>query len=185
MRIILIRHGKPAMPTFRPVTASDFGRWIQAYNHANLCDQSLPTAELYGLAADCNLVICSHLTRSVESAKKLGKEIHRSDVIFREMELPWGNFPAIKLSPNLWSVIFRILWFFGFSKNSESCAAAKIRARTAALELATLAQESGTVLLVGHGFLNKFIARYLLKNGWRCVTRPGNDYWSYNIYELK
>jgi hypothetical protein len=51
------------------------------------------------------------------------------------------------------------------------------------MKLTELAAEHSHVLLVGHGFINHFIARELLKSGWTGPGRPGPEYWSYGVYE--
>lgn len=53
----------------------------------------------------------------------------------------------------------------------------------AALRLIELAEEHQKVLLVGHGFINHFIAKELQKGGWYGPTRPGKRFWSYGTYE--
>ncbi len=57
------------------------------------------------------------------------------------------------------------LWLFSFSKNGEFFKQAKNRARLAAEKLIALAQTHHDVLLVGHGFINHFIAKELKKRG--------------------
>ncbi|MBS3935323.1 MAG: hypothetical protein KGZ43_04045 [Sulfuritalea sp.] len=60
---------------------------------------------------------------------------------------------------------------------------ARRRARQAAERLAELAEEHQNVLLVGHGFINHFIAKELQKSGWLGPSRPGKGFWGYGIYE--
>ena len=47
--------------------------------------------------------------------------------IFREMGLPFGKLSYPRISPDVWAVIFRVLWFLGYSANSESFRKAKQR----------------------------------------------------------
>lgn len=186
MRIILMRHGKPNVPYFSPITAEDFKTWIYKYDHVGLCDNTHPSPEAVTLAANCNFVVCSNLVRSTETAKRLGvKEIHRVYASFREMQIPGYSFPVIKLLPKIWSAIYRGLWFCGFSKNTESFSKAKVRAEYAAIELEKVAKRNGSVIFVGHRFLNKYIAKHLLSNGWDGPTNPSPRFWSYGIFEYK
>lgn len=185
MRIILMRHGKPDIRSHNAVTAENFKDWVYAYNQAGLCEKNNPSPEIVTIASDCKIVVCSNLLRSTESAKRLGiDEIFRIDENFREMDMPYSSFLSFKLSPNIWSVIFRTIWFFGFSKNGESFSEAKARAIYVATELEEIAKEHDSVLFVGHVFLNKYIAKQLILNGWRCSKNLSDRYWSHSIFEL-
>ena len=166
MKIILLRHGKPRVPVFGKLRACEFHQWIEAYNLAPLDPNSKPSTELVSLAKRCDTIICSNLRRSIESAKVLGvKDIHSIDAIFREFELPYAKGlsrkGAPKLSPGVWSVLYRILWFMGYAPNCEPFSAAKQRAASAANILQNKAVSNQTVLFVGHSLLNNFIAKKL------------------------
>lgn len=73
----------------------------------------------------------------------------------------------------VWIVLVRVLWVLGFSRNGESLRNAKKRANHAAARLVELAEEHQQILLVGHGFINYFIAKELRKRGWSGPSRPG------------
>ncbi|HAT23869.1 MAG TPA: histidine phosphatase family protein, partial [Pantoea septica] len=51
----------------------------------------------------------------------------------------------------------------------------------AADRLITLS-EQGTVLLLGHGLMNKMIARELRKRGWQAEKHASSRHWSSAIY---
>ncbi|MCL7708677.1 histidine phosphatase family protein, partial [Enterobacter kobei] len=71
-----------------------------------------------------------------------------------------------------------MLWLCGLSGNAETLHAAKARAATAAENLATLASnKEGPVLLMGHGIMNRLIARRLLRQGWCEIRKSEEDYW--------
>ena len=59
----------------------------------------------------------------------------------------------------------------------------KMRARAAADELVALATEHRSVLLIGHGFMNRYIAGCLLESGWRGPGSINQGYWSFSSYE--
>lgn len=186
MRIILVRHGKPDTPNAAALRARDFTDWIDRYNSAHLCSDSKPTAEIIDRARNCNAVVCSHLSRSLESASALGlTQITYSDKLFREMEMPSWHFPSPHLAPQIWAVLFRVFWFLGFSSNAESFQQAKARALEAAEKLLTLAQTHRSVVFIGHGLLNRYIAKALLAHSWQGPTNPGKDYWKYGVYESR
>ena len=151
---------------------------------ANFTDRKRSRPYAIEVAKSCNIVVCSDLPRSVESARALGvNEIDFIESMFREMELPHGSFPSPKLSPNIWAAFFRLLWFFGYSSNGESLREAKSRASKGANRLKEIAANNGSVLLVGHGFVNRFIANELVSNGWQGPANPGKQFWEFGVYE--
>ncbi len=184
MRIVLLRHGKPDLPEYGKLRANEIHLWISSYNSTGLAPKIAPLREVFEIANTCNTVICSDLLRSIESAQALGvKQIDIIDPIFREMGLPYGSFPFLKMHPSRWAAFFRVLWFFGYSSNSESLREAKLRARNGAKKLKEETALRGSVLLVGHGFVNRFIAEELLSSGWKGPKNPGRRYWEFGVYE--
>ena len=181
MQIILLRHGKPKMPE-QSIRADKFNEWIAAYNSASLCDASLPSDETIAIGVDAKAVICSNLPRSIESAQRLGLQPTFTDSLFCEMEMPYWSFPSPALSPNIWAVLFRLCWFAGFTSHAESFKDAKVRANNATNQLIKIAQEHQQVIFIGHGLLNRFIAKALLKNGWLGNKNPGKQYWGCGVY---
>lgn len=103
------------------------------------------------------------------------------DALFCEAQLPHGDWRLPRLSPFTWAFIFRVLWLCGYSRNVESAGAARLRASTAAQRLQSLAGE-GPVLLLGHGVMNRMIAKQLLADGWTRQQRNGSQYWSAAVY---
>ncbi len=182
MRITLLRHGKPAYELKGNVRARDLGEIARLYDSSGIVG-SPPSQTIAAVKRD-SLVVCSHLERSVESAKALGfTEIHLSDALFCEAAIPYFGGGSITLPIRIWVVILRIMWLFGFSRNGESFASTKKRATEAASRLAVLSTEHQDVLLVGHGFINHFIAKALLKNGWSGPSTPSKQFWGFGIYE--
>ncbi|WP_051911558.1 histidine phosphatase family protein [Methylomicrobium agile] len=184
VKIILVRHGEPDLPFWRNVKASEFQQWIKFYNSAGIKKENLPPKEVCEVVSDCSTVVCSDLPRSIESAKALGvTTVNYIDPIFREMGLPYVDWNFPKLSPTIWATLFRLLWFAGFSRNSESLKSGKLRATGAAEKLKDFAHEHGSVTFVGHGMINRFLANELLSSGWRGPLNPGKRYWEFGVYE--
>jgi len=184
VRIVLLRHGKPDVPDFAKLQAKDVKTWIASYNAAGLAVNDSPHVAAVTVSKACNYIVCSDLPRSIESAKAVGVgRVIKSHAVFREMGLPSCSFPSPKLPANAWAVIFRVLWFLGFSHNCEPLSEAKRRAVNGAKLLVKAAEKHQSVLLVGHGLLNRFIARELIKNGWSGPTTPGKKYWDFAVYE--
>jgi broad specificity phosphatase PhoE len=182
VRITILRHGKPEFEWQRTVSGSDFRSLERAYDSAGIVGN--PPKESLGLVNHHKCVVCSDLPRSIQSAKALGaNSIHFSSEIFREMNLPYFDNAPIKLPLNYWAILLRSLWFVGFSKNAESISIAKARAKEASKKLVELAGEHNSVLFVGHGFLNHYVAKELLANNWLGPRSPGKRYWEYGTYE--
>lgn len=161
------------------------GEWIRAYDASPLAEHSKPALELQKLARDCKFIVCSDLSRSIESAEQIGKnKILLKSPQFSEAGMPYPNNVALNLHPLAWAVIFRILWFLGYSSNAESYGSTKLRAEKASRKLVQLSKEHGHILYVGHGIFNRLIVKELLKNGWRGSKRPSREYWGFTNYEI-
>lgn len=77
------------------------------------------------------------------------------------------------------------MWLCGFSRNVEPLGIAKQRAVQAVDILVTSVKASnGPVLLMGHGVMNRLIAKELISQGWKERRRQGNGYWNAAIYSL-
>ena len=183
-KIILIRHGKPRIPSLNKLCPLMFSNWVNSYNTSGLCPDSPPTDEAIKIAHKCNAIVCSELPRSMESAKALKLDkITLSSSVFNEAGLPVSSWRFPRLSPKVWAVFFRILWLFGYSQNSESFKEAKTRAEEAANQLKMLADNDSPVLFVGHGVFNRLVANELNATGWSGPKNPSTKYWSYGVYK--
>lgn len=185
MEIVLLRHGKPKIETRDNVTASDFGQWVHAYNRTGIDNTHAPSPITIAKAKACSAVVCSHLPRSIESAKALGVEnIEMQDSLFRECDMPYADWTFLQLPVLWWSVVFRVLQILGHSANAESFREARERANLCALRLSELAKKHESVLFVGHGSLNWLVSRKLQRMGWVGPKSVGHGYWDYGIYRF-
>jgi broad specificity phosphatase PhoE len=183
MEIILMRHGNPSFSGGRKVAAHEMSRWIQQYDLSCIGDDQPPEASRV-LAHRALMVFSSTLPRAISSAHNLNLKPEIIDKIFREAELPVYLIPAVKLSPFCWVIVFRLMWLCGMSKKAESLAMAKRRARQATGMLVEHARENtGPVLLIGHGIMNRLIAKELISLGWKKRTGAGKGYWEAGVYE--
>lgn len=182
MQITLLRHGKPAFELKGNVRALELGLIARSYDLSGIAD--LPLDETVLAVQSSQFVVCSHLPRSIESAKALGfSDIHLQDLLFSETSIPHFSRGLLSLPAGVWLVLLRVLWLFGFSKNGESFKQSKNRARLAADKLIELAETHHDVLLVGHGFINHFIAKELKQRGWQVSLKPGRNYWEYGVFK--
>lgn len=185
-RIILLRHGKVDYPPISILSASSFSEWVAAYDSNKLDVSSKPSDDAMRIATNTNAVVCSELPRSLESAKVLGfEDITLCHSLFNEAGLPTANWNYPHLSVRIWVILFRLIWFFGYSDNCETYAEAKARASHASNKLIEIAEEHQSVIFIGHGIINRFIANELRKRGWSGPKIPSRKYWDFGIYNRK
>jgi broad specificity phosphatase PhoE len=180
-KIILMRHGQPKLDATDKMSALDMKDWIEQYDRSEITDQPVPDASKQ-LAAIATVIVSSNAPRALTSVQALGLKPAFVDALFREAPLPYGHWKLPRLSPFTWAFILRVLWLCGYSRRVESVGIARMRARTAAQRLQSLASE-GPVLLLGHGFMNRMIARQLEADGWTRQKRNGSQYWSATVYQ--
>jgi broad specificity phosphatase PhoE len=174
MEIILIRHGKPTSASNPIINACEYTKWIRRYNFSDVAINSRPETineqfkSLYTLSSD--------LKRAIHSANiyvdKYPAEINK---IYREMEIPRYKLP-FNLKAWNWVYLSRILWMIGVNGPFESFTQAKMRADIAATELIKIAIRQDKVILFGHGFINRYIRKSLIKQGW-LLRSKSNAYW--------
>ncbi len=123
-------------------------------------------------------IATSDLPRARESAQLIapGRSLV-CDPVFAEAEVPSSIPLRVALAPRYWSVLARLAWFCGWSRGVESLREARARARRAAARLAELAAEHGSVMLVGHGMMNRLISGALRGGGWSGAA-SGFAFWS-------
>jgi len=183
MEIVLLRHGKPAMAEGGKLSSSQFGAWVAEYNQAGIDLALPPTKQVLETAAECDFVICSHLPRSIESARALDVDcVDINDSLFREFEMPYANLTTPRFSATTWSAIYRVMWLAGFCANAESYRQAKQRGLACVEQLLEYANRYRRVLFVGHGALLWFICKQLLLRGWLGPKGSPRSYWDFNRY---
>lgn len=185
MEIALLRHGKPTVTENDKLSAIEYTGYMRQYDDAGIDLAHPPPKEVSRRAETSSVILCSDLPRAIESAKTLSNS-HEVvvDSVFREITMPSINMNTFKFSAKTWGVISRAVWFLGYSNGSESFRQAKERAATAAKQLIGLAETHGSVVLVSHGFVNYFIGRALLANGWEGPSIPCWKYWGVGLYKF-
>lgn len=185
MHITILRHGVPDLSGWGKISSSRMPEWIKAYNAAGVKQEAHLFAEKMGRELAHKFIVCSDLARSVHSTQLIGyQSSHLIDAIFREAELQDIRIPLLRLTPHTWSIVFRLFWFAGISNKAESIEPFKQRVSLAAAKLVQLAHEHDSILLIGHGIINRFLAKELLSNGWLGDEAPnGNKYWGYRYWE--
>jgi broad specificity phosphatase PhoE len=182
-KIILMRHGKPLLVRTRWIAPYEMELWIRHYNLSDAVADGIPPSSMK-LANSAAAIVASTAPRALSLVQALGHNATVADVVFREAELPFACWRFPRLPPPVWAGFFRMLWFFGYSRGSDSIQVTRSRARTAARKLVVLA-ETGPVLLVGHGIMNGLIAEELIALGWAGPKKQLSRYWSANIYGIQ
>lgn len=185
MQITILRHGTPDLSGWDRIRASRMPEWIEAYNSAGVKNEVSGSCQEMLAELTHKFIVCSRLARSIHSAKVIGcQSPHLIDKVFCEAELPSIQVPIISLTPHVWSMIFRGFWFSGVSPEAESAVAFKLRVSLAAEKLIQLAKSHDSVLLIGHGIINRYLAKELMSKGWAGEAAPGgNKYWGYRYWE--
>ena len=183
MKIILMRHGKPALKDFTAMASAAMAPWIADYDRSEI-GTNAPTSEAMAAVRNIGLAATSTAPRALTSLAALGIAPTIKDSVFCEAALPVVSVPFLRLSPFSWALVFRLLWLFRLARGPESYTQAKQRAHQASDRLAALAgSTSGSVLLLGHGIMNRLIARQLRRQGWAETSSGGSGYWSVAVYE--
>lgn len=182
-RIVLMRHGRPLVASPGLVSPAGLLDWIAAYDGAEVDQQDVPE-EARALARSCSVIASSSTLRALSSLRALGVDPHICDALFREAHLPSGRWPLPLLPVQAWALCFRLRWLLGRNDGGESCALARERAGLAAARLVALAGND-SVLLMGHGWMNRLIGRRLLASGWQCRSTQPRGYWSSAVFERR
>ncbi len=182
-QIILLRHGEPMVDKKGWRKRKEAMSFIIAYDTVGVYPPEYDPVSLNHDEID--VIFTSTLNRSISTAKQLFQrpEDQRADAIFREFERKIFSFPNIKLPLKWWLTGSRVFWLMGLNKKGiESISEAKKRAREAVTFLERNASENGKTLLVSHGLLNHYLAKYLRKNGWTQVFDGGKGYLSQKVF---
>jgi broad specificity phosphatase PhoE len=184
MRIILIRHGRPAIPTSPRTSHGEFRTYIDDYEQAGLDPESVPPEELQDLIGELTAVFTSGRKRSHESAKALAPNAELiADPLFAEAPLASPRIPVLKMKVPKWAVVARILWHAGYHPEIENYRKAKHRAAQASDILMHRARAEGTAALVAHGYFNFLIGRELRHRGFKKTGSHKAQFWNAVIYD--
>ena len=185
MRIVLIRHGRPAIATNPRASHAEFRSYIDNYEAAGLDPASAPPEELQDLVKEIGAIFTSDRPRSTGSARALAPNAELiADPLFAEAPLASPRLPVLRLRVPTWAVMARILWHAGYHPEIENYRKAKHRAAGAADILMKRAGEQGATALVAHGYFNLMIGRELRRRGFRKSGSHRVKYWNAVIYEL-
>ena len=184
MRIVLIRHGRPAIPTNPRTSHAGFRTYIDDYEAAGLDPDSAPPEELLDLVKELSAIYASTKLRSTDSAKVLAPNAELiADPLFSEAPLASPRIPLLRMKVPKWAIVARILWHAGYHPEIEDYRRAKHRASEAADILMKRADAEGQTALVAHGYFNAMIGRELRRRGFLKAGLHRVQYWNAVIYD--
>lgn len=184
MRVILVRHGKPAISTNHRTCHRGFSAYIDAYEASGLDPSCVPPEEVQDLVKELDLIYTSGRPRSIDSARALAPDAELvADPLFVEAPLASPRIPLLKVKVPTWAVMSRILWHAGYHPEIENYRRSKQRAKKAADILTAQARKDGVAALVAHGYFNAIIGRELRRRGFSRIGADRVRYWNAVIYE--
>lgn len=176
LQIILIRHGDPEINRNGWFSYKGARNYIEAYDTVGVRHILKPPVIL---EPDAEVkIFSSSLFRAYDTALKVFGDdaVLIVDSIFIEFQREITPLPLL-LPIKGWTGLSRFLWMIGLHSNDiPGFRSEKSRVEIAAELLDKAARENKKVILVGHGFLNKYIVSNLKSNGWDHSYDGGNDY---------
>ena len=182
VKIILIRDSGVKIPRNIPLYAKEIGKFVERYKYAEI-KKEMPLLKINYILNNSDKILCSELKRASDLLELLGQTADDKDAVFNEVEMPYPSWKLVKLYPDIWMFFFRTIWFLGYSSHSESFKKAKIRAEEATQKLVKNSSTNHTVALLGHGTMNRFIGKELVKLGWKKKGILGITNWGYVTFE--
>lgn len=182
-QIALIRHGEPALEKEGRFSYEEAKQYMKNYDSVGIL---IPDEPFFQVGEEEEILFyVSNLNRAKTTADYLfGPEQERVESTeFREFERSLGKRRApIRLPLRYWTVTARIEWILGINREGiESFGAAKERAEKAAEKLNSQSREHDKIAVVAHGFLNRYLKKYLKDRGWHIVREGGLSYFGTTI----
>jgi hypothetical protein len=183
MTIALMRHAPVLADWDMKLSIDELSSWIEEYDQLPI-DQTPPPSELFDLSKKADWIVASSLSRTHDSLAVLGLEPDEIDSLFDEAPVPVSGVGWLRLRPMHWLSYFRFRALVGWMLPQSDMKVLISRANKAADHLIIRAKEHENILLMGHGAINHFIGKSLIRQGWRKQRRDGTHNWSFAIYTL-
>lgn len=182
-QIALIRHGEPDVNKIGRFDYEDAKQYIRSYDSVGIL---VPDEPFFMVDKEEEILFyTSTIPRAQSTAQYLfgpDREIVES-ADFREFERSLGDRRIkMRLPLRYWTFTARIEWMLGINRDGvESFKEAKARALQGAQKLDTLSEDNPKIVLVAHGFLNRYLKDYLEDMGWKVVRDGGSNYFATTI----
>ena len=169
-QIMLIRHGVPEVSRKGWFNRKEAQQFIKAYDSVGVSPLSYTPVKLQKNELD--KIYTSTINRAIHTSQlifgdTITIEQHAQFVEFQRKIISFLN---IKMPLGFWLVNSRLLWVLGLNnKGIEDFKLAKQRAKAGATFLIKQTNQDGKLVLVAHGFLIKYLKKYLKKQGWSMV----------------
>ena len=166
-RILLVRHGRSALP--RPggwLAPDDVRAWRASYDATGIRPDERPPVALCARAASAGAILASDLPRATASAERLaaGRPVLATPLL-RESPLPIPHWPRARLPFAVWEGAIHAWWGWRAVLGVGGSSGERERARAAATLLVDHAR-SGDVVVVTHGVFRTLLRAALLSAGW-------------------
>ncbi len=181
MTITLIRHAPVIADWDVRLRIDELPAWIETYDEAPV-DTTLPDLAVFEVVSGAGWIVASSLRRTRDSLAVLGLAPDETDALFDEASVPPGSIDWIRLRPMQWLSYFRVRALLGWLLPQSSMRQLTRRAADAAEHLIARAGEHGDVVLMGHGAMNHFIGKSLVKKGWKQTEGGGMKNWGFARY---
>ncbi len=186
LQIVLARHGRPDLPPAarQRIRGREIGPWYRLYDVSGIVAGVEAPAALREAARAAGCLVASDTRRAMESAARLSTpHTIRVEASLREVGFPESLNSSLRLSPNVWVLIARASQMLDRHDGEGGRVAVRARASDAADTLARLAGEHRSVVAIGHGWFNRFVARELRRQGWQGPRVVPAGYWSSVTYQ--
>jgi len=167
--IILVRHALVDVNGTDKIAAKDLKAWVENYDKAGLHPQSQPSEALYQVVNGADFLLTSTLSRAIASANFFDKEIDEKRTVFNELPIPTIQIPFFEFQAKTWLIILRLVLFFTNKQNAEIEKGVEY--------LLELSRKHKKVVLVGHGGINYYMHKQLLKQGWKREGKASIENW--------
>lgn len=185
MKIILIRHGKVDIERNNSLSFNKFAQWQNQYDKSQIILETQQKFSSIHEHLNQKYIITSNLKRSIQSAQHLFNTINFHSDLYRETNTALFNIPFLKLTPKNWSILYRIVWLFGYRKKYlESKKDFLSRMQAATDKLVSFSAEHKSIFLVGHFWVNHYIKKNLKTRGWKItLTHKPRENWGYLVFK--
>jgi broad specificity phosphatase PhoE len=192
MRLITIRHGRPAWHSPRLISLAGFEDLAGDYDAAHLSEDGIVAAAALARQLPKVPILSSDLPRARETAEAIagGKQAVALDPVFREVpntRIAQGLLGKLWAPADIWAFVRRCFWIMGVGECPEKPRAAWGRASRATDVILRQGREQGDVILVSHGW---FLTVLVLHLRWRgLIVRgpllPRVGYGAMTLYHLR